>query len=358
MSLIARSLLACAVVGSTAHADGALDEVSAGNVQQTATTPQSTWLSDRLAGFWDPSERWQLRGDLVETRTYTKTPAAVGLGDSSDVLLASLSLEWDPDDRFSIRAVASASPGSDSASAASFTMMQGMTKTPISSTVAQRSASQGGAVWLGYDSTAVEFPIAITASATVTEFEMRQQVTSAVGASGQMFDLQQLDQYCATGTCSRELRAALRGNESSLAQVVAETTASQTLWKNTDVGVDGAYFAYSEDPTKVGYFAAGSLGRSTSTSGAVGIAPYHWTVAPDLVRRFGGLMVMASVSYGKYVDAEGSDLTALLRVQYKLKLAEGRRLKVWAKLSGSRDVDSTNAISHATSGACGVQFVW
>ena len=37
-------------------------------------------------------------------------------------------------------------------------------------------------------------------------------------------------------------------------------------------------------------------------------------------------MVMASVSYDKHVDSEGSDASALVRVQYKLKFAEGRRL--------------------------------
>ena len=69
-------------------------------------------------------------------------------------------------------------------------------------------------------------------------------------------------------------------------------------------------------------------------------------------------MAMAGVAYSQYVDALGTDVTATLRLQYKLALDGDRRLKLWAKLTGARDVDSMNTTSKAGSAALGVQYQW
>jgi hypothetical protein len=74
--------------------------------------------------------------------------------------------------------------------------------------------------------------------------------------------------------------------------------------------------------------------------------------------RFGRVMVMSSVAFSKYVDAQGSDVTATVRLQIKLAQGGDRRLKLWAKLTGSRDVDQLNTTSKAGSAALGVQYAW
>ena len=73
--------IALAALHTRAYADGALEELSAGTVPQTASTPQSTWLADKLAGFWEPSEALQVRLDVTGTRT------SESKGDASDILL-------------------------------------------------------------------------------------------------------------------------------------------------------------------------------------------------------------------------------------------------------------------------------
>jgi hypothetical protein len=357
--MVLRSLVAIAAATNLAHADGALDELSVGNTQQTATTPQAMWLADKLAGFWDANEHWQLRADLTGTRMYTRTLTSTGLGEPADVLLASPSLEYDPNECWSIRGVASWSPSSPFASSASFPMRTAAgTTMPAQAALDGQSGSKGGALWLGYDSTDRVFPISFTSDITATQFQMQQQITSAIDAAGNNLTIADLDAYCAANSCTRELQSTLHKHHSSLTQIVVDGNVSQTLWKDTEIGLDAAYYAYTKDPTKVGYFASGALGRTTTSGAGMGIAPYELTVMPDLIHRFGQLMVMSSLSYGRYVDAEGYDLTATVRLQYKLKLTGARRLKLWTKLTGSRDIDATNATSHTTSAAVGAQYVW
>src|SRR5512140_2756355 len=94
-----------------ARADGALEEVSAGNTSHVQGSPSSTWIADRLAGIWEPGDAWQVRLDVTGTR-YVHTSA-------SDMLLASLSVEYDPSTHWILRLAAAGSPPSTAASTTS-----------------------------------------------------------------------------------------------------------------------------------------------------------------------------------------------------------------------------------------------
>ena len=69
-------------------------------------------------------------------------------------------------------------------------------------------------------------------------------------------------------------------------------------------------------------------------------------------------MALTSLSYGKYADELGYNVTPSLRLQYKFELDDDRRLKVWIKASGSRDVDQLGAVSKSGSLATGLQYTW
>jgi hypothetical protein len=351
------TLTSLALLGSAAHASGVLDETSAGNTEQTSTTPAVTWFADKVAAFWDANDHWQLRGDFTDTVEYTQTPTSTGLGEPGNIIFATLSGEYDPDDQVSVRLVGGWSPSSTTASAATVPLKIMNETEKANLALNSQAASESAALWLGYDSSNQRFLTALTFVATLNDFQMTQNVTS-VELPGMTMTAAQLATYCDTQKCPRELKGALLGEPASFAQVVVEGNVSQTLWKDTDVGLDAAYYQYTRDPTTVGYFTAGALGRTANFGGGSGIAPYAWTIMPDLIHRFGQLMVMASLSYGQYVDNEGTDLTAILRVQYKLKLKSGRRFKLWLKVTGSADTDSNNDVSNSASAALGAQFSW
>ena len=130
---------------------------------------------------------------------------------------------------------------------------------------------------------------------------------------------------------------------------------SEQLYRDTDVGVDGSYYLYDKDPPQVGYL---SITRAGQAAGGGGIAPVLYSATPSLVHRFGPVMAMSSVAYSKYVGQQGHDASATLRLQYKLAFDGDHRLKLWAKLTGSHDVDQMNATTEAGSVSIGAQYTW
>jgi hypothetical protein len=108
---------------------------------------------------------------------------------------------------------------------------------------------------------------------------------------------------------------------------------------------------------QLGFASVGTVGRTANASDGAPIAPLQYTVMPSLVHRWGGLMALASVTYGRYVDGEGYNLATGLRLQYRFKLDAGRRLKLWSKLGGSRDVVQQAAVRSGQL-ALGLQYSW
>jgi len=340
--------------GSRARADGAVDEVSAGSVQQSATTPKSAWLANKVGGFWEPTEAWQLRVDVTTLHDITTKQAPVwSFGEPGDMLIGNLSLEYDPDDHWSIRVVGGYSPTSTTTSTTSVQLPT----TAADARVQADTSTVTGAAWLGYDTgTEDDYETSLTLTGGVNALDSLQQITSVTGRNGQMVQPDQIRSFCASHPCSSQLGAALAAAPIQLAQGLVDANVTETLYRDTDVGIDGAYYFYDKDPTQLGNFSATAAGRAVGFSGAVAIAPLRFTVAPDVIQRWGRVMALASLSYGRYVDDQGYDVTATLRFQYKLKLAEARRLKMWAKAVASRDRGTVDTSSGSV--AIGTQFSW
>lgn len=350
-----RRLLVLAILAagrSLAHADGVIQEVSAGNAPHTQGSPSSTWIADKLAGIWEPGDDWQLRLDVTGTRYLG--------GKASDLVLANLSIEYAPTAHWTLRLAAGGSPSSTS-QATMVVQAQDLRGNPITADakLATATTSASGAAAVGYETagdSAVE--AGATVSASVTQLDARQDLTSVQGRNGQTVTVDQLRAFCASHPCMNGLGSALDGSLARVRQLVLGAGVSAQLWQDTDVGVDGAYYLYDQDPTQVGTFSVTRAGQTAGAGGGIAIAPILYSVMPSLVHRLGPVMAMAGVAYSQYVDALGHDVTATLRVQYKLAIAGDRRLKLWAKLTGSRDVDPMNAATRAGSAALGVQYQW
>ena len=327
------------MLSATAHADAAFDEVSAGGAQKSASGPRpSSWVADKLGGMWDPSDDWQLRVDLLATRDEKPT---------SNVLLATAGLEYDPDDHWFVRATVAGSPSSTTTSTISVPTARGSTDAGLRS----NTASTSGGLQTGWETASGgNFETIATASATATYFDSLQQITSVRDGA---ISVAQIQSYCTTHTCSPQLIAALDAQRSNLTELVLDASLTETLWRDTDVGVEGSYYAYDKDPMQVGYYTAAIAGRTATTAAGIGIAPLRYTVMPSVIERWGKLMAMASVSYGSYVDDQGIDVTAAVRVQYRIG-----GVKLWTKLMGSRDTDQMQNVTKSGSAALGVQLRW
>ena len=348
-----RLLCAIAIVTmgrAPAHADGAAEEISAGRAPHTQGTPSSTWIADKLSGLWEPGDDWQLRLDLTGTR-YFDTRA-------SDVTLANLAVEYDPDTHWILRLAAGGSPSSTSGST-SVVQAQSAAGAPITgdASIETSSSSASGSASLGYETAGDgDAETSAVVTATVTALDSVQQITDVQGRRGQVFTLSLLRAFCASHPCPGGLGGALDGEPASVHQLVLGGSLSEQLYQDTDVGLDGSYYLYDKDPTQVGYVSITRSGQAAG--GGLGLAPVQYSAMPSLIHRFGPVMAMSSVAYSKYVDNQGHDVSATLRIQYKLAFDGDRRLKLWAKLTGSRDVDQMNATTEAGSISLGAQYTW
>src|SRR5437588_12357768 len=89
--------LVIALAPSAARADGAREEVATGGSWASATSPGSTWISDKLAGMWDADDKLQMRVDLSATHAYGNAGSITG-----EVLNAAASVDYTIDDHWSV----------------------------------------------------------------------------------------------------------------------------------------------------------------------------------------------------------------------------------------------------------------
>lgn len=352
-----RPLLILAIVvarSSNAHANTAAEEISAGTSLSASTTPSLSWIANRISGAWDATSRWQLRVALDATRVMAPEGE-----ESNTIFNASASADLAIDTHWAVSLTASGSPASTTYSSA--TILDDTLPGDEGEAVAQlaaRSAVMSLAASLEYD-TAGDSDHETSGSIMIgaTHFRSIQAITSIIDPDGQMLTPGQVGDHCSLSPCSSELRSALSPKETQLTQLVVGASVLHTVEGTGDVGLSASYYLYSEDPTQLGYYALATLGRGNLGNG-VSIAPLRYTLTPTIGDRWGPLSGTLAVTYGAYLRDERQDLTTSLRVQYKLKLEGGTRLKLYSKLAGSRGADQDGNTSMSMSLALGAQYSW
>lgn len=352
-----RPLLILAIVvarSSSAHANAAAEEISAGASVSTPTTPNLSWIANRIAGVWDATARWQLRVALDATRVM-----APGGEESNTIFNTSASADLAIDSHWTASLTAGGSPASTTHSSA--TILDDTLPGDQGEAVAQldaRSAVMSLAASLEYD-TAGSSDHETSGSITVgvTHFRSTQAITSIIDPDGQMLTPGEVDDRCTLHPCSSELRSALSPKETELTQLVLGASVLHTVEGTGDLGLSASYYLYDEDPTQLGYYSLATLGRGNLGNG-VSIAPLRYTVTPTIGDRWGPLSGTLAVTYGIYVRDVSYEVTTSLRVQYKLKLEGAARLKLYSKLAGSRSADQAGNPATSMSLALGAQYSW
>jgi hypothetical protein len=345
--------------GGVAAAHAIADDVTVGASQTTAANPRAGYLAERLAVSLDLHRAWTLRVD----GTWTYDAATAPSGDAhfgsqgGDVFLFSGNLTWTPSDRFWLSLEASGSPPSTTATdtTVAFSATRTGATTDVDADLRSRSSSIGGALTAGFD-TAGESnaETALDLSAGFLHYETLQRIVEVVDRSGTVLPTSSLVTYCETHLCGKPLRSALQAQEAMLNQVRLGANVTETIYRTTDLGVSAALYLYKEDPTQVGYFGVTSVGRSSSFGSGMPIAPYRFTVSPDVAHRFGNLLCELGFLYGLYASDQGYALGATLRMQYRLS----PRWKVWVKASGERDQDAEDATTLSSSVSLGARFTF
>jgi hypothetical protein len=142
-----------------------------------------------------------------------------------------------------------------------------------------------------------------------------------------------------------------------LGQFALGASVTDTVDGDTDLSLDATYYLYDQNPLQLGYFALSTIAQSTLGS-ATGASLLRDAVTPSVAHRFGNLAASASLSYSNYADGREFDVSASLRVQYKLALAGAHRLKLYTKLATGAHIDANYDLTRSGSAALGVQYTW
>lgn len=343
----------------SANIGSVTDEVSVDRADSTPGNPRAGGIGNHLGASFNLGEAWAI--DLGFDFTATQgTPPSTGtaFGDSGGRATSfSLGLDWDPNDHLSLGASLGFSPKAATASDTSLVFSASTTSTvQVSADAKLRSenSSATAGLTLSYD-TAGESDLEWTFSGAVTgsHLDTTQVVTEVRRADGTILTAKELKLICdrAGGTCKKSLRQALNARAYQLDSLEFGASVMATIFGATDVRLGADVWAYSEDPTEVGFFSiAGAKSSGVSGGGGVPIAPMRGDVKLEVTHRFGAFSVRAAASGGGYVAGTGGGTYGGgLRLQYKIT----KTFRLWLTASARHDVDADGNDSVSRSGSLG-----
>ena len=197
---------------------------------------------------------------------------------------------------------------------------------------------------------------AFSAGIGVSRFETLQNIVAAqyTTASGQptVLTASDLRTACARpkSNCPPQLVRAFDPKSALLRSARLSAAVTATLFADTDLTLEGAYYGYDDDPTNAGYFTVGTAGRAGT---GMAIAPLRYLIRPEATHRFGDLQLKVWVQGGEYVKQMGQWTTGGgLKAQYKFT----QSFKMWAAASGQRDLDAGGQISKSGTVSLGVAY--
>ncbi|HEX4336777.1 MAG TPA: hypothetical protein VH062_12745 [Polyangiaceae bacterium] len=299
----------------TAFATDVSDELSAGALSSSSARGSSPFVSDKVGGAIDASDKLDVSADATFTRYFKSKGAS-----AENILQLAAATDFSPNEHLSFGADVRGSPPSSASVAGATT---GTRDT-------YRSSLIGGGLSAEYD-TAGDGDAESIADGYVglTSFHTTQRSRAA-----------------------KRTPSVLVATPSSLLQWRASLGFTEILWRNTEAGLTGTYYLYSADPVDTGYYGPSVLGRGGVSEG-VPLEPLRWALRPTVRQRIGPVRLTAYVQYGRYVDNAG--YSVLTAVKATLKVSDPVRL--WAQFGFQRDGDSTGESLSVPWGSVGVRVM-
>jgi hypothetical protein len=187
--------LALVVRAAAVHADGVAEEIVVGTTVATPDTPAMESISNRIAGTWNPSDRWQLALDVGVTRARSTTISAL----SSDAVMTSLSADHTINDHWSVSVTAGWSPRIKSSSFATIEaegLPGGMPEADVNVVSSSWMTSLGAS--LSYDTAGGgDFEVIGSVNARASYFESVQAITTLRDPTGESFTADEMREHCA-----------------------------------------------------------------------------------------------------------------------------------------------------------------
>ena len=353
------SLIALVVVvrAATVRADSVSEEVSVGTTVATATNAATQWVSDRIAGSWEPNQRWRVELEMSATRsrsTEISANASSGVG-------GSLAADLSPSSHWTLGAIVGWAPYVTKSSFARIEadgLPDGMVEADVNLVSSSWMMSVG--LSAAYDSGGTgDFSTAASLRVGASYYDSEQSIVTVRDPDTlREYTTMELREDCEYyGDCSAELREGLWPQWTQVQQFTLGASVTETVYQDTDLGMDFEYYLYNQDPTQAGYFTMATVDGGNLGEG-ISVSPMDYVLSPSIGHRFGDFAATGTLSYGKYIRDLGHDVTASLRVQVRLPLADDKRLRLYTKLTSSWDVTPEDLPRQSVSLALGGQYAW
>jgi hypothetical protein len=315
------------LVAAAARANSVSDQISVGATQTTARNPRAGSISNLFRASFDLGEQWAFTADAqitFEEPVSGPSGSNIGFQERGGVVADfSAGVDWEATDNWTLGATVGFSPRGNTSTIAAVTVTDPSTGRPANGDGLFRvtNSSVYAELLAGYD-TAGESNLewSFMAGVSLNRFETLQLLEVAQLDRGRVILVNEI-------RASAELRSA---------RLSAGATA--TLFADTDVSLSADYYAYADDPTRVGYFSVGGAARTPPMGAGVPIAPLHYVFRPEVAHRFGDFSLKLWAQAGRYMPETGQGTTgAGLKAQYRFT----RWFRMWASAGGQKDVDST-----------------
>lgn len=336
------------------------NELAVGTSPPTPTSPRTTQVSAALDGLFEVGGGLSLTASLValSPRPIAEVPGQQYATKGSTVWTLGAGLVWEIGDHLTLDASGHVSPESELQADSAVTWVTAAGPVSVDALLKSHASSAGGTLAMSYDTagdsaaeTAVDLGVSLEQYATDQKVvEIRGPRVGSLTAA----DIQNLCRL-RPALCPKQLVGALRGKPASLSQVALQVAVTETLWRDTDLGLAAGVYGYDKDPTEVGYFTLAGGGRAgASFGGGVALAPLQWTIRPSLSQRLGDWTLRLAWQHGTYVSGEGTLDALTARVQLRIT----RAFRMWATVLGQRDRDGEGNTATTRSLALGALYRW
>lgn len=333
-----RSLLALCVLlslASAARADELSAELTASSASASPSDPRAGGAGLEVSGELDLSQTWIGRASAGLTRVMNQGREGT---EGAWVSAFSLGADWLAGERWFVGGEAFFSPPTAQSFATDvlYTGPRGgelVAEGSLEDRTATLGAALYGAWFRGGDGW---LEPSLDVALSTTRFTSRQRLTSVIGREGQSIEPEEVRRFCerAPLRCPTGLLAATEGQEAALQQTAIHLGATATILEDTDVGVGGSYYLYSDDPGEVGFFTVGAQARGGEASfgGGIPIAALAWTAKLSVAQRLGEGRLALGVNAGPLQGSDGRIVEARISGSYRLT----RALRLSSSLRASR----------------------
>jgi hypothetical protein len=339
---------------AAAPKDSISDELGLGAAQTASHNPRTGQVTDTLSASVDVGRGWSF--DLVAGLTLIgaiKGNRQAFADSGGNTVFFSPGVTYEASEHVLVGLALTFSPSSRvlADTTVPFTGPLGKT-TDADAQLSATTSSSGVRLSLSYDTAREsDYETGLDFDVVANRFDTDQHIEKLRGPAGGVIDLQT---FCATHFCDGQLQGLLQQRPATLTQAEVRIGVTETLFRDTDVGLAGSYFFYNRDPTEVGFFDLMVTGRGGSFGSGVPLAPMRWSLRPEVTQRFGSFSARLWLENGRYVDNEGT--TNVLGVKLQYKFSQGFRM--WITGTWQRDKDAEDNVSTFSQAALGAMWLF